>query len=127
MEKIAREILDLKKKKAELEVEVSDVEKKLKENRQLLLEVMQERQIDKFSFGGYTFYPVHFWRGKIVNFPQFKDFLRVNGLLGMIKESVHHATLDSYISEQVKEGKEAPPGVEVSEFSTTQEKVAGKG
>lgn len=42
------------------------------------------------------------------------QFLRDNGMQDVIKESVHHSTLSSFVANLVKEGKPLPPFIETS-------------
>lgn len=42
------------------------------------------------------------------NFDRFKDFLIEQGDEGIVKETIHSATLKSYITNRIKEGKEYP-------------------
>lgn len=42
------------------------------------------------------------------------DFLRENGMDDVIKETVHHSTLSSFIAGLIKEGKPIPPFISTS-------------
>lgn len=109
---LADRLLELRKKKEDIEEKSNLLNSKIADVEEKLVESMVERDLQNFSQAGarFAFSPQTYINVKKENKEALHKWLRENGHANLIGEAVHPSTFKSFIVKEVLEDSDELPG-----------------
>lgn len=101
---LSNDLDDLRQRKAALEAELTEVETVMKTIKKEMLIMMQNAGVDSFKTPRGTFYSSAIIRASVADQEKAFEWLRENGLSGLIQEKVNANSLSADIRRMVQDG-----------------------
>lgn len=116
LDQLAHDVRRAREEKERIEDMLREATRRVREAEGALIEAMRATGITSFKTGGVVYTRTTKLNVKKTDEHALFDWLRSTGWDGVIKETVHPATLGKVVRETLEAEGHLPPGVEVSEW-----------